>query len=76
MIQYFKYSWFIIFTSYHFFMYDNFFFLFPVVMIGFGDTTYSVGEERPFDIEVRLFNDIVSGRSATVSVAEQSQCQR
>ena len=49
-----------------------FYFSLTVANIGFVDESITIGEERPFEIDVALTNDIVPGRSVTVSVAEQS----
>ena len=49
-----------------------FYFSLTVANIGFVEESITIGEERPFEIDVALTNDIVPGRSVTVSVAEQS----
>lgn len=51
-------------------------FLLAVAMIGFRNEETTVDERRPFSINVDLFNDIVPGRSVTVSVMEQSKSIR
>ena len=43
-----------------------------VAVIGFVTSPYLFPEDRPQDnIDVKLFNDIVTGRSVTVTVVEQ-----
>ena len=44
-----------------------------VARVGFVTTSYVFPEDRPQqNIDVRLFNDIVTGRSVTVQLVEQS----
>jgi collagen type VI alpha len=44
-----------------------------LAVVGFDRTSYDSSENRPFNIDVQLFNDIVPGRSVEVSVIEQSR---
>ena len=46
-----------------------------VARIGFVTTSYVFPEDRPQEnIDIRLFNDVVTGRSVTVQLVEQSTC--
>ena len=46
-----------------------------MAVIGFVTSPYLFPEDRPQeDIDVKLFNDIVTGRSVTVTVVEQGTC--